>query len=564
VQEKTVVDRPSAPSPSAPSIESIKLTESASIESAITPEQALLLFEARRVWVYAVGLVVAALGGIALALAVGGDPVAQRIHIGCISATVVAAGGYAISARNPRDYKRWKVTAMVWVGLVANASGFYYYGVYSAYAGVVTVSAYAFYSGGGKNTVRGALAFSVIGHGGLGIAQLAGWIEDRGLVQLPLPDGAKLGILLIFQLIMIGAGLAGLHAYNTMQDVIAAHDQAQRALALRDAQLAEAHEAARAARGPGEGRFTGEKLGRFKLAEILGRGAMGEVYAADDERGTKCAVKVLASHLHGNDDALKRFQREARLISGLDVPNIVRMLEVSPASSVVPFIAMERLVGKDLGALIKEQPVRNVGDIVPIVRAVAAGLDAAHDAGVVHRDLKPANIYAATVDGRIEWKILDFGVSKHTDEATLTGAQLVGTPGYMAPEQAKGDAIDRRVDIYALGVVCYRLITGRPAVVPGDAPAMIHEVVYRMPPQPSGLAAISPQIEAVLGIALAKSPDDRFATAGEFAAAFAEAAAGVLPETMLERAEAILRRTPWGSWLRAQTRATTVPARARS
>src|SRR5205823_10091321 len=131
-----------------------------------------------------------------------------------------------------------------------------------------------------------------------------------------------------------------------------------------------------------------------------------------------------------------------------------------------------------------------------------------HDAGVVHRDLKPANVFAASTGGTVTWKILDFGVSKvFAPDATLTAGQVVGTPGYMAPEQARGESVDRRADVYALGVIAYRLLTGRPAVMPGDVPQMLHEVVFRMPPQPSTLANIPPPIEAVLAIALAKSPD---------------------------------------------------------
>jgi len=533
--------------------------EPASVESAITAEQALLQFEARRVWVYAAGLAVTAVIGVVLALVLGGDPLARTIHVIAVAGAAVVATWYVLTTRAVGDYRRWKVMAMVYWGIVANTSGFYFYGVYSAYAGIVTMSAYAFYSGSGRRTIPGALSLSIVGHGGLGLLQLTGVLADRGLVELPLGDGSKLLILIIFQLILLGAGLAGTHAYSTMQEVIADHDRAQRALAVRDAQLAEAHEAARAARGPGEGRHTGSTLGRFQLGDILGRGAMGEVYAAVDDRKQPCAVKVLASHLHGNADALERFQREARAISRLAVPNIVRMIEVSPASSHVPFLAMERLHGKDLGAMIKEQPVRSATDVVEIVRAVAAGLDAAHDAGVIHRDLKPANLFAAEIDGTRVWKILDFGVSKQADESTLTGAHLVGTPGYMAPEQARGETIDRRADVYSLGVICYRLVTGRPVVVPSEPHAMIHEVVYRVPPAPSSLAKVSPAVEAVLAIALAKAPADRFATAGELAAAFAEAAADVLPDAIRERAEALQRRAPWGRWIRATSRMVTSP-----
>jgi serine/threonine-protein kinase len=213
---------------------------------------------------------------------------------------------------------------------------------------------------------------------------------------------------------------------------------------------------------------------------------------------------------------------------------------------------MERLDGRDLNDLIRKQPVRELAEVVEIVDAVAAGLDAAHAAGVIHRDLKPANIFAATVAGSVQWKILDFGVSKLVrGDGTLTSGHLVGTPGYMAPEQARGDTIDHRADVYALGIVAYRLLTGRPAVVPGEIAAMLHEVVYRMPPRPSQLADVLAPIEQVLAVALAKSADDRFATAGELAAAFAEAARGVMSHSIEERASAILQRTPWGHWVRA-------------
>jgi serine/threonine-protein kinase len=248
------------------------------------------------------------------------------------------------------------------------------------------------------------------------------------------------------------------------------------------------------------------------------------------------------------------------VISGLDVPNIVRMLDVSPPGAAIPYIAMERLDGKDLSALIKEQPVRDVSEVATIMRGIAAGLDAAHALGVVHRDLKPSNVFAARRGNGVVWKILDFGVSKlQGGEATLTASHLVGTPGYMAPEQAKGGDVDRRADIYALGVLAYRLLTGRPAIVPGNVSAMINEVMNRMPPKPSEMARISSDVEAVLAIALAKSPSDRFATAGELATALSAAAASKLSPALVERAASLIRATPWGGWVSSSRGRATIP-----
>ena len=176
---------------------------------------------------------------------------------------------------------------------------------------------------------------------------------------------------------------------------------------------------------------------------------------------------------------------------------------------------------------------------------------------MIHRDLKPANLFAARDGDRVVWKILDFGVSKvASGEATQTAGNVVGTAAYMAPEQARGGDIDRRADVYALGVVAYRMLTGMPAVLPGDLPAMLHEVVFRMPPRPSEIAVVSPAIEDVIAVGLAKSRDDRFATAGELAAAFDAAAAGQRSPEVAARAAKIIARSPWGHWLRRTRGAT--------
>jgi serine/threonine-protein kinase len=229
----------------------------------------------------------------------------------------------------------------------------------------------------------------------------------------------------------------------------------------------------------------------------------------------------------------------------------VKVLTVAGKDAVVPYIAMERLQGTDLGQILKKRSQLALPEIELIVEHVAAGLDAAHKAGVIHRDLKPSNIFATGDEKNRTWKILDFGASKWTDgEGTLTRDNIVGTPGYMAPEQALGRTVDQRSDIYALGVMIYRLVTGVPAVVPGEVPKMLQEVAYRMPTRPSKVAKVAPQIEAVLAVALAKAPAHRFSSAGELAAAFRAAAAGKHDRAIERRATTILAELAWDTWER--------------
>lgn len=552
MKEPSVVTMLETPPASSRSLEA---RSAATADSVVTPEQAMLRVEARRAWSFSLGLSILCAIAVVVIAKLGGDPLAQRLHGATVGATGLAALANVAFNRDARRYRPWLMILMTAISIVADLTGYLYWGVYSAFCGVVSVSGYGFASGTNRRRVVLVITAAVVlGHTALGVAQLLGWIGNRAWVepQPGIPPLALVGILAVLQVITVGAILGGVDARATVQRVLDEHHAALRALSQRDAQLAEAHEAERQARAPGEGRHTGQRLGRFQLGVVLGRGAMGEVYAASDEAGAPYAVKVLAASLLENEDAMKRFYREARVVANVASPHIVRMVEVSPQGAALPWIAMEQLAGRDLGAILKERPVRALDEVVSIVGEVAAGLDAAHEAGVVHRDLKPANVFAAQTGDRVTWKVLDFGVSKlFDDNATLTADHVVGTPGYMSPEQARGDAtLDRRADVYALGVVAYRLLTGRPAVVPGDLPSMLHEVVYRMPPKPGDAVPMSDRVERVLAIALAKSPDDRFATAGELARALAAASRGELPADLVARGDAVLRRTPWGAWLR--------------
>src|SRR5262249_44281808 len=158
------------------------------------------------------------------------------------------------------------------------------------------------------------------------------------------------------------------------------------------------------------------------------------------------------------------------------------------------------------------------------------GLEAARAAGIVHRDLKPRNLFFAE-DGltRRTWKILDFGVSKLGDaEGTQTKDMLVGTPAYMAPEQANGGQVTHRTDIYALGVIAYRILTGRPAFTGERTAETLYQVVYQMPPKPSEVSRVPPDIDLVLAIAIAKEPAARFDSGAELADALEAAHKGKL------------------------------------
>jgi hypothetical protein len=519
--------------------------------SLVTPQQAMRLLEARRARTFSIGLAILAAFTALVVWQLGGDPLAQRIHIAGLLATSLVMTAYAVWRRDLSRYRPIEVVVLAAVAMLANGTGFYYWGVYSAYLAAVTVAGYAFASSVSHR--RGVLVLTVVCivlHTGLGVAQLAGWIESRGMAEPTAlaSQGVKIVVLGMLQLMTLTAILGGLDTRSQMQRILDEHHTALVELSRRDAQLAEAHEDAREARQPGEGRFTGQQLGRFRLRGLLGRGAMGDVYDAIDDQDAPCAVKVLAANLLDNEDALRRFQREARAIQAIEAPNIVKMLEVSPPSAAQPFLAMERLHGRDLAEILKERSLREAGEVVEIVRSIAAGLEAAHAAGVVHRDLKPANVFAAETPGGLTWKVLDFGVAKVAGDATLTAGQLVGTPGYMAPEQARGEAVTAASDVYALGIIAYRLLTGRPAVMPAEPHAMVHEVVYRMPARPSDLAPMSSAVEDVLAVALAKRPTERFVSAGAFASSLADAATGRRSVALAARAAAILDKLPWGAW----------------
>ncbi|MCY3001179.1 MAG: serine/threonine-protein kinase, partial [Planctomycetota bacterium] len=214
---------------------------------------------------------------------------------------------------------------------------------------------------------------------------------------------------------------------------------------------------------------SGSELFHYQVLGPLGAGAMGEVYSAKDTRlGREVAIKVLPPQFAEEEDRLRRFEREARTLASFNHPNVAQIFGVEHVDSIY-FLVLELVPGESLEERLKRGPLP-LEEALDVARQVAEGLEAAHDAGVIHRDLKPANI-RVTPDGRV--KVLDFGLAKtaiesrrgsDTDSVLSTEAgRLLGTPTYMAPEQARGKPIDKRVDIWAFGCVLYECLTAKRA-----------------------------------------------------------------------------------------------------
>ena len=183
-----------------------------------------------------------------------------------------------------------------------------------------------------------------------------------------------------------------------------------------------------------------------------------------------------------------------------------------------------------------------------LVQQVGSVVDLARDKGIVHRDLKPQNVFRDTAQReRGVWKVLDFGVAALSDHTgTLTHGNVVGTPAYMAPEQASSAPVDHRTDLHALTAIAYRCMTGRPAFSGREIPALLYDVVHKMPSRPGAQVDLPEDVDCVLAIGLAKEPDDRFSSGQELADALEAATRGALSPTLRDRAATLLANFPWG------------------
>jgi serine/threonine-protein kinase len=258
---------------------------------------------------------------------------------------------------------------------------------------------------------------------------------------------------------------------------------------------------------------------RYRVLGLLGRGGMGSVYEVEHtELGKRFVLKALLSQLSSREDLVARLRNEQRALGRLEHPNIVNVTDAGVTSTNVPYFVMERLDGETLGARLKRAGTVPISDALEIAAAVLEGLAAAHEIGVVHRDIKPQNIF---LHGPRNPKILDFGVAKITDNGAITARGVaVGTPRYMSPEQASGDPLDGRSDIYAVGLLLFESMAGHgPFDDARDANEMLLAHLSWPPPRLSSRArGVTPDLEAYVASLLAKRPGQRPSKARDVAA----------------------------------------------
>jgi eukaryotic-like serine/threonine-protein kinase len=261
--------------------------------------------------------------------------------------------------------------------------------------------------------------------------------------------------------------------------------------------------------------------GRYQVQGLIGRGAMARVYLAEDVRTRRAvAVKILNHDVARDPVSRERFLREIEVAASIGHPNVVTVLDAGERPDGSPFIVLEFLHGESLGDLLRRDEAVEAAFAVPMVLRVASGLSAAHRAGIVHRDVKPDNLFLVGERGApYSLKVVDFGMAKLFKASKLseTGMAL-GTLLYIAPEQALSDPVDGRTDVYGLGVVLYRMVTGRLPFDARDDARLVAQHLYAPPPRPTlAKPGLDPRLEAVILTAMRKRPENRYPSMAAFA-----------------------------------------------
>ncbi len=466
----------------------------------------------------------------------------------------LGATGLAVS-RIAVEPLRYTTTLFRFFGAVAVLASTvieYYLGVFSPTALAVTLGI-GFFGQGGDRT--GSLAIGISASAAyalMAFGMASGLMADRGLFDATAAaPGARWFMCAVVPVVLLVTLLQARTNRQAAQDLAARAATAARQVAQQEAQFREVRDELDAMvrpQGGALGPASGKSAGQWRLESVVGRGGFGEVYAARSVAGgATAAVKVLRSAWIDNDEMMARFRREADIIRQLRSPHLVSFLGAGTLNSGEPYIAMELLQGVDLASTLRDRGRLTDSECLKMAADVCEGLAVVHRAGCVHRDIKPQNLFFAKADSGSCWKILDFGVSGLLvgDDELTVGARPLGTPAYMSPEQARGERVDPRSDVFSLGCVLYRAAVGHaPFRVDRDT-----AIVQRERPVAPRLLCpnLSPDLSVLLTIALAPNPRDRFSHAVELLEAIRQTKAGQLGSNWWMLAAKIASQHPWSS-----------------
>lgn len=519
--------------------------------------RAALAFDAQemlraKTWARVLGCL-CALTGVLLNL-VHGHPEMRMYAQGACFVLAPVCLWVAHRAARPGGYTRMVYRIFGWTAALSSLPVIYFLGVFSPAPLALTLGITFFGLARDPYHAWVIPLVATAGYFAMALAVVIGWLPDVGMLATTVYDGPGR----VFMTVMVPLVLLCTLwcAKKTRRTLVSALEQAHRSAydaEAREVQLLEVNREFEAVRRYGRGkrgRFTGEMAGPFRLDSVVGRGAMGEVYAGfHRDTRMQVAVKVLSDTDGCDSSNLARFLREGDMLRAVKNKNVVQIFQVGRLAGSKPshFIAMEFLEGQNLAGVLRQNGVMSVQELSACLAGIATGLESVHRAGIVHRDLKPQNLFYSTLHGEKCWKLLDFGVSKFAgSEGTLTQNQLVGTPAFMSPEQARSLDTDARSDVFSLGAIAFRALTGRPPFTAPQMPGVLYKIVYEHPPMPSSCVhGIPLDIERVLAVALCKNPVNRFQSAEQFRDAWVEAAQGNLRNGFRVRGDALMQVYAW-------------------
>ena len=362
--------------------------------------------------------------------------------------------------------RRWVVVSGVLV--VASSIAVIFFGAYSPAPMVGTFGIYFLCLGSSARVARWSWMSGAFCHFVPAMLIAFGVVRDPGLLA-PSSDSVRNMVVsaLMVQIVFATTYMLARGSRNATRDAVEKLHAAIVQVQKREALLAEANlQLDHALLAGHRGAYTGATMDEWSLGAVIGRGAMGDVYAArrsQDTGETEGAIKVIHRALAIDPTHVKRFLREAKIVASMKSPHVVRFIGLgnfeAPTDASPPYIAMELLHGNDLAWHLRREERLEPERVIELVTQVADALEEAASAEIVHRDLKPQNLFLARREGPGApiWKVLDFGVSKlASDGGTLTQGAPIGTPGYMAPEQARSDRVGPRADVFSLACIGYK------------------------------------------------------------------------------------------------------------